>query len=156
MPALLRRKSPTTAPRVSSSVLSPPRPSVSPSGSTFGINLESDHFLSSAMSTLGQATLISSKQPRSLCSVVAFSHPGHLRSSLVTFLKAVSGHVTPVCTPLRGPHVILGAKSKPYALAWRTLQAGPHGRLSNPTFITSCIPPGSSHVDLHLHLCPAS
>lgn len=88
--------------------------------------------------------------------MVAFSHPGHLHSSLVTFLKAVSGHVTPVCAPLRGPHVILGTKSKPYALAWRTLQAGPHGHLSNPTFITSCIPPGSSHADLHLHLCPAS
>ena len=78
----------------------------------------------------------------------AFSHPDHLHSSSVTFLKDISDHITPVCKPLQGPRIILGVKVNPHAwpaccAPWLHLQ--PHLHLLHPSWFQP------TDARLHLH-----
>lgn len=111
-PLLLRLKNLMTAPQMLYFVCSPYHPPASPSSTAFGINPESDRFLPSATSTLGQDIIISSRQLQRFLTLL--SHPDHLHSSSVTFLKDTLDPITSVCKPLQGPPIILGVQCKPH------------------------------------------
>lgn len=100
-PLLLRLKNLMTTLQMLYFVHFPYHPSASPSSTAFGINPESDRFLPCATSTLGQDSIISSRQLQRFLTL--FSHPDHLHSSSVTFLKDTSDSITSVYKPLQGP-----------------------------------------------------